>query len=88
MPKSSYLSWKAHLAEDEDAGIKKRIQEIFEYHRIRYGYRRITATLHQEGIVVNHKKVKRLMRELGLYPVAYKRSLYSSYKGEVGKRAV
>ena len=88
MPKSSYLSWKAHLAEDEDAGIKKRIQEIFEYHRRRYGYRRITATLHQEGIVVNHKKIKRLMRELGLYPAAYKRSRYSSYKGEVGKRAV
>ena len=37
--------------------------------------------------MVNHKKVKRLMRELGLYPVAYKRSIYSSYKGEVGKRA-
>ena len=36
---------------------------------------------------MNHKKVKRLMRELGLYPAAYKRSRYSSYKGEVGKTA-
>lgn len=87
MPKSSYLSWKANHAEDEDAGIKKRIQEIFEYHRRRYGYRRMTATLHQEGLAVNHKKVKRLMGEFGLHPATYKRSRYSSYKGEVGKTA-
>ena len=87
MPKSSYLSWKAHNKEDKDAWIKKRIKEIFEYHKKRYGYRRITATLHQEGITVNHKKVKRLMRELGLYPSTYKRARYSSYKGEVGKTA-
>lgn len=73
--------------EDEDAGLKKRMMEIFEYHRKRYGYRRITAALHQEGVKVNHKKVKRLMSELGLYPVTCKRSRYSSYKGQVGKTA-
>ena len=33
VPKSSYLSRKAHHAEDEDAWIKKRIQEIFEHHK-------------------------------------------------------
>ena len=31
-----------------------------------YGYRRVTAQLHAEGILVNHKKVMRLMREHGL----------------------
>ena len=31
-----------------------------------YGYRRVTAELHDEGRVVNHKKVMRLMRENGL----------------------
>ena len=87
MPKSSYLSWKAHHGEDEDAEIKKRIEEIFEYHKKRYGYRRITATLHQEELIVNHKKVKRLMKELGLFPATYKRARYSSYKGEIGKTA-
>ena len=87
MPKSSYLSWKAHHRDDEDAVIKKRIEEIFEYHKKRYGYRRITATLHQEGLIVNHKKVKRLMKELGLFPATYKRTRYSSYKGEVGETA-
>jgi len=33
-----------------------------------YGWRRMQAALRQEGWVVNHKKVKRLMREHGLQP--------------------
>jgi putative transposase len=31
----------------------------------RYGYRRITAQLREDGIIVNHKKVMRLMKEHG-----------------------
>ena len=30
-----------------------------------YGYRRVGAALRQQGIVVNHKKIRRLMREHG-----------------------
>ena len=29
----------------------------------RYGYRRVTAQLHHEGLIINHKKVMRLMQE-------------------------
>jgi len=32
----------------------------------RYGYRRITALLHQEGWGVNHKRVERIWRQAGL----------------------
>jgi putative transposase len=32
----------------------------------RYGYRRVTAQLHHEGRIINHKKVMRLMKENGL----------------------
>ncbi|MDR0677905.1 MAG: IS3 family transposase, partial [Holosporaceae bacterium] len=32
----------------------------------RYGYRRITAMLESEGWKVNHKRVERIWRELGL----------------------
>ena len=32
----------------------------------RYGYRRITAMLHEEGFAVNHKRVERLWRREGL----------------------
>jgi hypothetical protein len=31
-----------------------------------HGYRRVTAELHDEGRIVNHKKVMRLMKENGL----------------------
>ncbi len=33
-----------------------------------YGYRRIGAALRHQGIVVNHKKIRRLMREHDLQP--------------------
>src|SRR5260370_31721291 len=33
-----------------------------------YGWRRVQATLRQQGVVVNHKKIKRLMREHDLQP--------------------
>lgn len=38
-----------------------------------YGWRRMQAALRQEGWVVNHKKIKRLMREHGLNPVQRRR---------------
>lgn len=33
-----------------------------------YGYRRMQAALRQQGMVVNHKKLRRLMREHDLQP--------------------
>jgi putative transposase len=33
-----------------------------------YGWRRVQAALRQRGLLVNHKKIKRLMREHGLQP--------------------
>ncbi len=33
-----------------------------------YGWRRVRATLRHQGVVVNHKKIRRLMREHGLQP--------------------
>ncbi len=38
-----------------------------------YGWRRVRAALRQQGIVVNHKKIKRLMREHGLQPKTRRR---------------
>ncbi|ESY03854.1 hypothetical protein X753_20400 [Mesorhizobium sp. LNJC399B00] len=40
-----------------------------------YGYRRMQAALRQRGIVVNHKKVRRLMREHDLQPRIRRRLL-------------
>jgi putative transposase len=49
----------------EDLALKRRIDEIYTAHPF-YGVRRITAQLHLEGQVVNHKAVARQMRVLGL----------------------
>jgi putative transposase len=38
-----------------------------------YGYRRVGAALRQQGLVVNHKKIRRLMREHALQPRIRKR---------------
>lgn len=62
------------------------IQAIYHKHKGRYGYRRITCALRAMGMVINHKRVQRLMRELGLNSeVRAKR--YKSYKGQVGQIA-
>lgn len=33
-----------------------------------YGYRRVGAALRQQGLVINHKKIRRLMRQHDLHP--------------------
>jgi putative transposase len=49
----------------EDARLIGRIKEICAEWPA-YGYRRVTAELHDEGRLINHKKVMRLMKETGL----------------------
>ena len=89
MPKSSYLNWERNSQQDADAGLRDRIRTIFEDTGRIYGFRRIIIALRAEGIVVNHKKARRLMREMDLVPRMLRREKkYSSYKGTVGKVAV
>lgn len=56
------------MQEDGDRyeALKASIRLIFDRHKGRYGYRRVTAQLRQDGSMVNHKLVQRLMQELGL----------------------
>ncbi len=50
---------------DDEAPLRARIIALaHEYGR--YGYRRITALLHQEGWRVNHTRVERVWRQEGL----------------------
>ena len=73
--------------DDKNKEIIEKIKEIFFYHKERYGYRRITLELRNQGYNVNHKKVYRLMVKLGLKPLKRNKRKYSSYKGTVGKVA-
>ncbi len=73
---------------DPDVEWKVLILETFEKHEGRYGYRRIHAELRVQGHTINHKKVQRIMKNLGLKCVKFvRKSRYKSYKGTVGKVA-
>ena len=50
---------------DDEEFIKNRIITLAKKYG-RYGYRRITALLKNEGIMVNHKRVERIWRQEGL----------------------
>jgi putative transposase len=50
---------------NSDQNLANRIQEIWLKYPF-YGYRKIKATLANEGIIANHKKVQRLMKEMNL----------------------
>jgi putative transposase len=51
--------------------VHSAIQEIALERRRRYGYRRITAELRQRGMLVNHKRVARMMRNDNLLTVRH-----------------
>ena len=54
---------------EEDMEVRSTIQKIFAEHKRRYGYRRVSAELRRRGMLVNHKRVARLMREDNLLAV-------------------
>lgn len=64
-----YRSLALNAPQEEAMEIRAAIQEIALQHRRRYGYRRITAELRARGMVVNHKRVARLMREDNLLAI-------------------
>lgn len=82
-----YYQLKQLDGHDKYKEIKGEIQEIYYEHKGNYGYRRITLELRNRGFVVNHKKVQRLMKILGLSAQIRRKRKYSSYQGEVGKKA-
>jgi putative transposase len=90
IPEATYhYHVKSFGNEDPDTELKERISHLFEEFRERYGYKRITKELQKLGYCVNHKKVYRLMQELGIKCVKFMRKSrkYNSYKGTVGKIA-
>ena len=56
-----YRHWQASAPRQEETEVRDAIQRAALANR-RYGYRRIAAQLRREGLVVNRKRVLRLMR--------------------------
>ena len=71
---------------EEDMEVRAAIQQIAVEHRRRYGYRRIAAELRRCGMLVNHKRVARIMREdnlLAVQPRAFVVTTDSQHQLEV-----
>jgi putative transposase len=58
-----YRSLQGRAPAEEDMEVRSAMQQIAIEHRRRYGYRRISAELRRRGMLVNHKRVLRIMRE-------------------------
>jgi HTH-like domain len=81
--RSSYYHWKAtapdRAARDaDDAGLAARIRVIHRESAGTYGVPRITAELHDTGHHVNHKRVARVMRGIGLAGLRLRRPTCSN----------
>ncbi len=66
--------------------VRSVIHQIAVEHRRRYGYRRISAELRRSGMLVNHKRVLRILREdnlLAVQPRAFVVTTDSDHEFEV-----
>jgi transposase InsO family protein len=66
--------------------MKAEIKLVFDRHKGRYGYRRVTAAIRRRGETINHKTVQRLMAGMGLKSLVRPKK-YRSYKGQAGRVA-
>lgn len=68
---SGYYRWllrreRASVREREDRLLTVQIRVVFQQHKSRYGCRRVHQELRARGVLVNHKRITRLMRAAGL----------------------
>jgi putative transposase len=81
-----YRSLSEQAPLEEDMEVRSAIQRIALEHRRRYGSRRIAQTLRRQGMVVNRKRVSRMMREdhlLAIQPRSFVVTTDSDHELEV-----
>jgi transposase InsO family protein len=67
--RSSYYKWQNRKPEKIDGYAETEINRLYHKHKGTYGRDRITQAMRNSGITINHKKVYRIMRKLGLKAV-------------------
>lgn len=84
MARSSYFyHLQVMKRSDKYAVLRTTVKRIFDESAQTYGYRRIYASLVNEGIRVSEKVIRRIMREEGIIVQQVRKKKYSSYKGEI-----
>ena len=63
---------------EEDMTVRQAIQEIALQHRRRYGYRRMVRELRDRGLIVNKKRVQKLMKEDNLLAIRGRKFILST----------
>lgn len=92
---SVFQYWQSKLkSPDPDSGLKERVVSVFEAHNGTYGVPRVTVVIRrmytEQGLPApNHKRIQRIMHELGLNSSIYQKRTrkYDSSKGPRGKVA-
>jgi putative transposase len=78
----SRASYYRHLEEvvpdEAEMQLQVMIQEIVLLHHRRYGYRRVMADLRRRGMIVNHKRVLRIMREDNLLAIRRRKFIWTT----------
>ena len=85
--RASFYRWlEPSMPVEEEMEVRSTIHSVVLEHRRRYGYRRVTRELRRRGMIVNHKRVARLMREdnlLAVQPRAWVATTDSGHELEV-----
>ncbi|EDV5023977.1 IS3 family transposase [Salmonella enterica subsp. enterica serovar Ball] len=85
LPRSTfYYHVKRLAAPDRYQSARALVLKIYHQHKGRYGYRRIRLVCRNEGVLLNGKTVRKLMKELGISSLIRVKK-YRSYKGEQGR---
>ncbi len=93
VPRSSYYDWAggnaggADQATWDEAILANHIYDIWSTAKGRYGAPRVTTQLWREGIQANHKRVERLMAELGLQGICGRRKVHTTWRNPSAKPA-
>ena len=70
----SYYNWLRRLEQKELKKVEEikllvEVRKVFSENRKIYGYRKMQRALYKEGIEISEYKVRKIMRENGLYPL-------------------
>lgn len=73
--RSGYYKWlNSNIINDKDLDLKYKILKIYNDSKKVYGYRRIKIGLFRAyGLIVNHKKIIRLMKSLNIHSIIRKK---------------
>lgn len=75
-----YYQAKLQKEPERDAPLKQQILGLYHRHKGRYGYRRITQAMRNDGQIINRKAVQRVMQDMQMKSLVRPKK-YRSYRG-------